>query len=177
MEQFDIDEAQLRKLLAEGPPLASGLSNEEVVETAMAVVNGELQLKDVKGLTDEEMEAAYANGYNIFQAGNYRKAEVIFEFLVTFDNQTKKYWTALGACRFNMKNHFGAMAAYSTAALIDVEDPGLLMKIAQCRLALGEKEVAAGALEAALEVAGEKPQHAEAKVKAEAMLKLLQGKD
>lgn len=175
MEDLGIDEAQLRRVLAEGPPLASGLSNEEVVETAMAVLNGELQLKDVKGLTGDEMEAAYANGYTMFQAGNYGKAEGIFEFLATFDNQMKKYWTALGACRFNMENYYGAMAAYSVAVLIDVDDPALLMKIAQCRMAVGEKDVAAGALEAALEVAGDKAEHAEAKHKAEAVLKLLQG--
>ena len=42
-------------------------------------------------------------------------------------------------------------------------------------MALDEKEIAAGALEAAIEIAGDKPEHAAAKVKAEAMLGLLQG--
>lgn len=175
MEHLGIDESQLRRILKEGPELISGISNDEAVETAMAVVKGEMELKDVKGITDEEMEAAYANGYNLFQAGNYEKAEGFFEFLATFDRLNKKYWMALGACRFNKKDHDGSLAAYSIAAMIDVEDPGLLLKIAQCRLAMGEKDTAVGVLEAAVELAENKPEHAEGLAKVKSLLELLTG--
>ncbi len=176
MEELGIDEGMLRKLLAEGPPLDSDLSNEEVVDKALAVLKGQLMLKDVRGITDEEMEAAYANGYNMFRAGNYERAESMFSFLATLDTLEKKYWTALGACRFNQKHYHNAIAAYSQAVLLDVEDPGLLIKIAQCQLGLGEKETAMGVLESALEFAGDNPKHAAGKAKAQALLDLLQGK-
>lgn len=177
MEHLGIDETMLREILKNGPPLDSDMSNEEAVEKAMSVVNGEMQLKDIKGITDEEMEAAYANGYNMFRAGSYEKAEEMFMFLGTFDNGVKKYWTALGACRFNMKNYMGALMAYTQAALLDVDDPELLIKVAQCRLSLGQKDAAIGGLEAAIEFAGDKPQRAGAREKAEAILSLLQGQD
>lgn len=173
LEELGIDEATLRKALAEGPPLVDGMTNEEAVDTTMKLVKGELQLKHIRGITDEEMEAAYANGFNIFQGGNFEKAEKMFEFLATLDNQEKKYLTALGACRFNQKNYIGAIAAYSVAVMIDVDDPGLILKVAQCHLGLGDKETAMGALEAALEVAGDKPEHATAKSQCQALMDVL----
>ena len=168
-----IDEALLKKALIDGPALSDDIPNEELVEAALDVVGGRAQLKDIKGLTDEEMEASYANGYSVFRAGNYHKAEDIFMFLCTMDNCEKKYWTALGAARFNMGNHYGALLAYSQAALLDIE-PALMIKVAQCRLALGDKELAEGCLDAAVELAGDAPDHAQDKARAEAMLSLLQ---
>ncbi len=176
LEQLGIDEAELRRMMIEGDQLAEGVPNEEAADKAISIIKGEMQLKDVKGLTDDEMEATYANGFNMFQAGNYKKASQIFEFLVMFDNGEKKYWTALGATMFNLRNYNGALTAYSSAVLIDV-DPKLLVKIAQCHLALDAKEIASGALEAAIELAGEDEEHAQTKVQAQALFDLLNGDD
>ena len=175
LEQMGIDENLLRQVLAKGPPLDSDLSNEEVIDKALAVLKGQLQLKDVRGITDQEMEAAYANGYAMFRAGNYEKAEAMFSFLATFDTMEKKYWTALGATRFNQQKFDDAINAYSQAVMIDVDDPALLIKLAQCHLGRGDKETAAGALEAAQEIASGKPEHAKHLGRIDAMLDLLRG--
>ncbi|MEM6546636.1 MAG: SycD/LcrH family type III secretion system chaperone [Pseudomonadota bacterium] len=169
---IDIDEATLLEAIEGMEPLADGLSNEELVKISMALLKGEMQLKHVKGLTDEEMEAVYAQGYSLFRSGNYPKAEEVFTFLATFDNAERKYWTALGAVRFNQKNYDGAVMAYAQAAILNV-DADLLVKVAQCHLGIGERETARDALEAAVEFAGEDEGQAPLKARAEAMLGLL----
>ncbi len=171
-------EQALREAIVNGPKLSSDMTNEEAVDVAMSIVKGERTLRDIKGLTDDEMEAAYSQGYSYFQSGAYAKAEDVFSFLVTFDPFQDKYWKALGACRYNVKDYVGAINAYIQAAAIDVSDPELVIKVAQCRLGMGEKDVAIGALEAAVELAEMEPEkHAAKKQKAEALLELLQGEN
>jgi type III secretion system low calcium response chaperone LcrH/SycD len=177
MEISGIDENELRELLVRGTQLVKGQANEDVVDVALGVIKGEIQYKDIQGITEQEMEAAYAKAYASFQAGSYARAESLFEFLVTFDNGTRKYWTALGACRFNMGKYENALACYSSAIVLDVRDPGLMIKIAQCHIALRRRDEAAAALEVALELTEDEPARYRAETeRAAAMLALLQPK-
>lgn len=171
-DTMDIDEAMLRKAIDEMGGLQSGMPTDELVAQTMAVMRGETQLRHVRGVSDEEMEAAYAQGYGIFQSGNLEKAEEMFGFLVTLDNGMRKYWTALGAVRFNRKNYVGALLAYAQASMMEI-DADLLVKVAQCRLGMGERQLAMDALEGAIEYAGGDPAQARHKAQAEALMSLL----
>lgn len=171
-DTMDIDADMLRKAIDEMGGLESDLSTEEAVEMTLAVMRGEMQLRHVRGISDEEMEAAYAQGYGMFRAGNLTKAEEIFAFLATLDNGERKHWTALGAVRFNQKNHLGALMAYAQASVLKV-DADVLVKVAQCRVGLGDRESAMEALEGAIEYAGDDPGQARTKAQAEALIGLL----
>lgn len=174
MTNLSTIEAAVRETVKNGPKLISGMTNDEAVDVAMSVLKGERRLRDVRGLTDDHMEAAYAQGFNFFRAGAYAKAEEIFGFCVTFDPFEDKYWKALGATRFNTKEFAGALNAYINAAKMDVSDPDIVIRIAQCHIGLGDKETAAGALEAAIELADMQPEKfADRKARAEALLKLI----
>ena len=83
----------------------------------------------------------------------------------------------MGLCLFNQSNYDGALQAYSMSTLLNVDDPMAPMRLAECHLALGDAETAAGALEVALEIAGDNPEHAAAKTHAEGLLDLLRGKN
>ena len=53
------------------------------------------------------------------------------------------------------------------------DDPKAPMRLAECHIALGDKETAAGAYEVALEIAGDKPEFVTERQHAQAVLDLL----
>jgi len=114
--------------------------------------------KDAHGITDEEMEAIYSIGYNLYQNGKYDDALNVFKFLCFFDHLEKKYWIGLGAVHQMMGNYEKAIEAYSYAAFLDLEDPRPAIHAADCHLILGNKEAAESALNAVIEFCSEDPE-------------------
>ena len=53
-------------------------------------------LRDLKGITDEEMEALYALAYHHYQAGHRQEALQRFKLLVTLDPLEQRFWLGLG---------------------------------------------------------------------------------
>ncbi len=168
------DEGLLRERLSQMDDLFPNVKNEDVAETVIGLIQGTVQLKDVKGFSDESMEAVYALAYNAVQAGAFENAEKLFRFLVLFDNSEEKHWNGLGLSMFARENYEGALRAYSMAAFFNIDDPKSLIRVAECYVALADAEAAAGVLEGAIEVAGDAPQHAGVKQHAETLLELLQ---
>ena len=173
LQHFTFDRDILRKQLADMDQLFPGAKNEELADTVVGLLEGKIQFKDIQGLTDNHMEAVYTVAYNAIQAGSFVKAEKLFRFLVMFDNSKEKYWNGLGLSRFKQENYEDALHAYSMSTLLNVDDPKAPMRLAECHIALGDKETAAGAYEVALEIAGDKPEFATERRHAQAVLDLL----
>ena len=176
MEAIQFDEKMLRDEMARLDDVMPGVSNADVADTVIGLMQGTVQFKDVQGFSDENMEALYTVAYNAVQAGLFEKAEKLFRFLALFDNSQEKYWNGLGISLFNQSNYDGALQAYSMATLLNVDDPLAPMRLAECHLALGDIETAVGTLEVALEIAGDNPEHAAAREHAEGLLGLLRSK-
>lgn len=108
---------------------------------------GVTTIRDVKGISDDEMDAVYTVGYNHYVIGHFEEAEAIFKFLVLFDHLNEKYWIALGACRQAQKKFKEALEAYTmVVGNLDVKNYKASYYAAECLLALGDKENAANAL-------------------------------
>lgn len=117
-------------------------------ELAEFMEMGVTTIRDVKGITDDEMDAIYTVAYNHYAVGHYEDAEAIFKFLVLFDHLNVSYWIGLGATRQAQKKFKDALAAYgNVVGNLDVKNFKASYYAAECFLALGDKENAAKALE------------------------------
>ena len=107
-------------------------------------------IRELKGITDAEMEAIYSMGYSLYNTGRYDDAETVFRFLVLFDHQNPRYWIGLGAVQQVKKQYGDAVTSYGYASFLDLDNPKPQYYAAECFLALGDKENTLSAL-AALE--------------------------
>ncbi|MBQ6470780.1 MAG: SycD/LcrH family type III secretion system chaperone [Victivallales bacterium] len=123
---------------------------EEKLEAAARSFADMSTIRELKGITDGEMEALYSLGYSFYTTGRYADAEKVFRFLVLFDHLNAKYWTGLGAVFQVQKRYNEAITAYGYASFLDLHNPKPQYFAAECFAAMGDKVNALSAL-AALE--------------------------
>ena len=119
----------------------------QLAETCKTVFAGGT-LRDLKGVTDGEMESLYAVAYNYYATGHYEEADTVFRFLVRLDHTNAKMWIGLGAVQQVRKDFENAVASFAYASFLDLEDPKPQYYAAQCFLALGDLKSAESALAA-----------------------------
>ncbi len=122
----------------------------EKIEEAAKAFAGMGTVREMKGITDAEMEALYSMGFSFYNTGRYDDAEKVFRFLVLFDHLNARYWTGLGAVLQVKKLYGDAITSYGYASFLDLKNPKPQYYAAECCLALGDKANALSAL-AALE--------------------------
>ena len=158
--------------------MATATLSPEVQETARAVeefISSGATLKDVRGLSDQEMDAIYAMAYNFYNHGKFEKAEQAFKFLTYYDHLEKKYLLGLAACRQMSGNYAGAVDTYGVATIMDPEDPTGSLHAAECLIAMKDTERAIQACYTALDICGTVPEMADHVKKAQYLLNLIQG--
>ena len=134
--------AEQEKMVAEFKKTAESPEFAELIERGLTTV------RELKGVTDEEMNAVYAVAHNFYMTGRYEDAETVFKFLVVFDHLNPKYWIGLGAVRQVQKRFKEAVAAYANVVgNLDAENIKASYYAAECYLALGDKANAQSALE------------------------------
>ena len=170
---INFSEADIRAAVAKRGFTVGGLSQDQVADRIVGLLNGELRLMDCQGLTEQAMEGVYAMAYNTFRAGKYENAHKLFVFLAVYDHLTQKYWMGLGACRYNMGHYQGALEAYGMAQVIDPEDPRPQLRGAECFLALNRRDQAVAALQVYLEMAKNAPKEVANVKRARALLAAL----
>ena len=121
---------------------------EEKIEAAAKGFAKMGTIREIKGITNSEMEAVYSMGYSFYTTGRYQDAEKVFRFLVLFDHFEKKYWTGLGAVYQVQKRYNEAITAYGYASFLDLKNPKPQYLAAECFAALGDRENALSALSA-----------------------------
>ncbi|MBF0103143.1 MAG: SycD/LcrH family type III secretion system chaperone, partial [Desulfobacterales bacterium] len=129
--------------------------------------------KDLRGLTDKDMEAIYSLGYTAYNNGKFEDAMKVFKFLSFYDHMQKKYWMGLAGCRQMLKDYAGAVQAYAYIAILDVSDPKVHLHAADCLMALKSYKEAESALLAAVHWAGDQSGYADVKNRALAVLQVL----
>lgn len=127
-------------------------------------------LKSVAGVTDDDLEAIYAMAYNLVAARKFDKAEELFRFLCMYDHTEKRWWNGLGVTLQNAGKHADAVNAYGMATLLDVEDPRPQAQAGYCLAALERWAEAKNALEGAIIMCADKPEHSEIRAQATGLL-------
>lgn len=121
------------------------ITEEKIAAAAKEFANG-ATLKEVRGITNDELEAVYSLGFGYYNTGKFEDAQKLFEFLVLFDHLSSKYWFALGAVQQARKDFQKAIASYGYSSFLDLENPKPQFHAAECYLALGDKANAASAI-------------------------------
>ncbi len=127
--------------------MSEEITKEKIAEAAQKFMNGST-VKELKGITNEEMEAVYSLAFNYYRTGKFDEAEKLFNFLALFDHLNQKFWVGVGAVRQVKKDFSGAVQAYGYASFLDLSNPKPQLHAAECFLALGDKRNAASSLEA-----------------------------
>jgi len=122
--------------------------NAEMSKAAKALIQGEATLKQLKGVTNDELEAVYSLAYGYYQTGKFEEAHKLFQFLVLFDHLNAKFWFGLGAVQQAEKNFKDAVVSYGYCSFLKLDNPKPQLHAAECFLAMGDKRGAASALEA-----------------------------
>ena len=119
----------------------------KVDELAQMLKLGTTTLKAVRGISDAEMDAAYALAHDYYSTGRYDDADTLFRFLTTFDHLNGKYWLGMGAVHQVKKRYREAVQAYAlVAAIDDAKNVNASFHAAECFLALGDRVNAASAI-------------------------------
>lgn len=102
-----------------------------------------------QNLNREDIGLLYSLGYRLYQSNDLEQAEVIFKRLILADSLDRKHWWGFGAVQQAQKKYEPALTSWSMCCLLDDEDPLAHFHAAECLLALGHKDEACKALDAA----------------------------
>ena len=120
----------------------------KIADGVKTIIHDQATLKQLKGVTNEELEAVYSLGFGCYQTGKYEDAHKLFQFLVLFDHLNAKYWFGLGAVQQALKDFQSAAVSYGYCSFLKLDNPKPQLHAAECFLAMGDKRSAASALEA-----------------------------
>ena len=125
--------------------------DKELKDLAKKMFEDGATLAEIKGITSRELNALDQMGLGFYNTGRFDDAEKVFTFLVMFDHLESKYWLAAGAVQQVKKNFEKAKAAYVQAAMLDIHSPKPQYYVAECYLALGQREDALASLDTLFE--------------------------
>lgn len=97
----------------------------------------------------EEQEELYAIAYQSYETGNYRLAAQFFTKLVLCNPFAEKYWRGLASSHQMQNEYLAAVHAWTSCALLEIEDPFVHFHAAECLFSLNDKEEALKALQSA----------------------------
>ena len=123
------------------------MTQAQIEEAAKKFMNGST-IRELKGISNNELEAVYSLAFNYYRSGKFDEAEKLFNFLALFDHLNPKFWMGVGAVRQVKKDFSGAVQAYGYASFLDLSNPKPQLHAAECFLAMGDKRNAASSLEA-----------------------------
>ncbi len=106
-------------------------------------------LGSVRGYSSDELEAVYGLAHNAYRQRKYGQAEKLFQFLVENDHAEHRFWMGLAAAQQMSEQHRKALVAFGMTAFLDATNPWPSIHACECYLALGERENARLALDAA----------------------------
>ena len=124
------------------------IDSAEIAAGVKTLIENASTMKQLKGVTNDELEAVYSLAFSYYQTGKYEEAHKLFQFLVLFDHLNAKYWFGLGATQQALRDFQNAAVSYGYCSFLKLDNPKPQLHAAECFLALGDKRSAASALEA-----------------------------
>lgn len=129
-------------------------------------------LGELRGLTAKEYEAMFLVGHTLYGQKKYQDAEQVFAFLVMNNPYERRFAQALGSAKQMLGQYADAIGYYAIASMMEMTDPVPTFHTAECLAALGKRDDAKDALEIVVKHC-QRPQHAQLKQRASAMLEIL----
>jgi type III secretion system low calcium response chaperone LcrH/SycD len=155
----------------------SEISEEQLQDILQGIMTGETTLQEVKGFTDEQMEAVYTVAYNLYQAQKHQDAAEVFTFLSMFNPFNSKYWMGLGASLQMAKDFDNALNAYAVAAVTSIpKDPVPHLHAGECNLGKGDVDEALKGFEMAMDFSEGREEFTSIHEKAKAFCEILKDK-
>jgi type III secretion system low calcium response chaperone LcrH/SycD len=152
--------------------MSSPISEEKLTQQIAEHMMAGGTLGSVYDYTEQDYEAVYALGHNLYSQGRYDDAVKAFGFLVIHNAWERKYLKAFGAALQMVEQYQEAIKYYTMAAVLDLSDPVPTFHTAECMIPLGMLEEAKQSLD--LVVAQCKtPEQEPLKQRAQAMLALM----
>lgn len=124
------------------------MTEQEIADAAQKLMQGTTPLKELKGITNDELEAVYSVGFNFYRTGRFDDADKIFRFLVMFDHLNAKFWFAMGAVQQAKKDFAHAVSSYAYCSFLDLSNPKPQYHAAECFMSMGDAKNALSSLEA-----------------------------
>jgi tetratricopeptide (TPR) repeat protein len=115
---------------------------------------GQVTLKDMLGLTEDELYAIANQGYFLFLQGKTESARVIFEGLVAVNPRNPYYYRALGAIYWRLGEPQKAIKQFTYAIRVGPKDVSSYVNRAEVYVSLKQFAPARDDLGAAMRVAG-----------------------
>ena len=125
-------------------------SAKKMSETFTPLLTKGVPLYITRGLTKEDLDALYIIAYNLYSEKKYQEAVQIFETIAFYNHFDRRGWMGTAACYQMLGRYSDAIISYSSASLIDVQDPLPIFHSVECYIALKRYPEALSALEAIL---------------------------
>jgi tetratricopeptide (TPR) repeat protein len=132
---------------------------------------GQASLKQIVGLSEEELYAIANQGYYLFLQGKAEPARVLFEGLVAIDPRNAYYYRALGAIYWRLKDGRRAIRQFTYAIRVAPNDVSAYVNRAEVYVASQQFDLARADLQQALDLA--RPAEQALHSKAGAILKMI----
>lgn len=149
-------------------------SAKKIEETFTSLWTQGVPLYITRGVAKQDLDALYLIAYNLYSEKKYQEAAQIFETITFYNHFDRRGWIGTAAC-YQMLGHYDdAIQCYSSASLIDIEDPMPIFHSVECYVALNRYAEALSALEAILTLTKDKSEFASLKNWATQMKETLQ---
>jgi len=117
-------------------------SEEQMVEVLLESLQRGMTLRELKGVSEKEMEAIYACAHQMYVNGKLDEAEKFFRFLYLYDFHNGDYIFGLASVLQLKRQYQKAIDLYAVAYAQLQRDERPLFHAGQCHLALGRKGLA-----------------------------------
>jgi type III secretion system low calcium response chaperone LcrH/SycD len=146
---------------------------DRIAEQVMQAVLDGASLKDLHGVSTEQMDSLYGFAYEFYEQGRLDDAEKFFHFLCIYDFYNAQYWMGLAAVHQLKQNYQKAIDLYAVAFAQGKHDYRPMLYTGQCQLALGK----AGKAKVCFEYVIERVQEPGMRERAQAYLNALSNVD
>lgn len=126
--------------------------------------------KDAIGLNNNILESVYAQAYRLYNTGKYIEAVHLFRILIMMNALEPKYMLGLAACFHMLKEYENAIQTYMMCCTIDPHNPVPHYHSSDCFIQMKDYLSAMLSLELAISTAGDKPEYAKMKERAQLSL-------
>lgn len=123
--------------------------------------------KDAMGVSGTYLENVYAQAYRLYNTGKYGEAAHLFRILIMMNAMEPKYTLGLAACFHMLKEYYNAIQTYTMCSALDSENPIPQYHSSDCFIQMKDYLSAMICLELAIKRAGDKPEYAKMKERAQ----------
>ncbi|OZI20028.1 CesD/SycD/LcrH family type III secretion system chaperone [Bordetella genomosp. 9] len=141
----------------------------DVMRVVRGILKNDRPLGDSLGIRDGDRQRLHAVAHDLYRQARYDLAQHLFAQLVLYDNKDPRYMKGLAAATQMLGQHEHAVHMYAVAALMDVNDPSVVMHAGDCFRAMGKPARAFDSFDLARSMCS-RPEHQQIKLRCDQAL-------